>query len=91
MNKLTTCLAMVVTMSVSGVALADEVAAPATQAVATPAHRGEITLPEHVITGRWNRPQASVTVSRMDPLLTLVELKQLFIERIEGSILKGAF
>jgi len=86
-------------MSVSGVAFADEVAprvgsqAPAAepQAVATPARRGEITLPDQVITGRWMRPQAAVTVSRISPQLTLVELKQLFIERIEDSILKGAF
>jgi hypothetical protein len=89
MNKLAMCLAMVATMSVSGVAFADEPVGSAPQVV--PARRGEITLPDQVITGRWMRPQVSVTVSRIDTQLTLVELKQIFLQRIEDGILKGAF
>lgn len=84
MNKLATCLALVATMSVSSVALADE-AAP------QKAQRGAITLPGIEITSHYMRPQASISVSRIDTRLTLVELKQLFLQRIEQSVLSGAF
>ncbi len=86
MNKLATCLALVAAMSVSSVALADE-SEPAQK---TPS-RGAITLPGIEITSHYMRPQASISVSRIDARLTLVELKQLFLQRIEQGVLSGAF
>lgn len=85
MKKLATCLAVFGCLSISSVALADD-AAPEKQPL-----RGVITLPPYEIVGHPARPQASIAVSRIEPRLTLVELKQLFVERIERSVLKGAF
>ena len=86
MKKLATCLAVLASLSVSRVALADEAPPPQKQL-----QRGAITLPPVEITSHYMRPQASFTVSRIDAQLTLVELKQLFLQRIEQSVLKGAF
>lgn len=85
MKKLATCLAVLATLSISSVALADD-ATPDKQSM-----RGVITVPGVEITSHYMRPQASISVSRIDARLTLVELKQLFLQRIEQSVLKGAF
>jgi hypothetical protein len=84
MKKLATCLVLFGSLSVSSVALADD-------GRADDAQRGTITLPGIEITSHYMRPQASISVSRIDTRLTLVELKQLFLQRIEQSVLKGAF
>ena len=86
MKKLATCLAVLATLSISSAALADEASPPEKQPM-----RGAITLPGIEITSHYMRPQASFTVSRIDTRLTLVEVKQLFLQRIEQSVLKGAF
>lgn len=92
MKKLATCLAVLTTLSISSMALAgEEGAAPPPAATQEKAQRGAITLPPIEITSHYMRPQASFTVSRINAQLTLVELKQLFLQRIEQSVLKGAF
>ncbi len=53
--------------------------------------RGIITLAEVTITGRIQKPIAAVDVSRIAPKLTLAELRQPFLDRIEEAIYKDPF
>lgn len=53
--------------------------------------RGVITLAEVTITGRIQKPIAALDVSRIQPKLTLAELRQPFLERIEKAIYKDPF
>lgn len=53
--------------------------------------RGTITLTEVTITGRIEKPIAAVDVSRIQPKLTLAELRQPFLDRIEEVIFKDPF
>jgi len=53
--------------------------------------RGAITLSEVTITGRIEKPIAAVDVSRIQPKLTLAELRQPFLDRIEEVIFKEPF
>lgn len=55
------------------------------------APRGVITLAEVTITGRLQKPIAAVDVARIRPSLTLSELKQPFLKRIEAAIYKEPF
>jgi hypothetical protein len=55
------------------------------------AQRGVITLAEVTITGRIQKPIAAVDVSRIQPKLTLAELRQPFLDRIEQAIYKEPF
>jgi len=65
----------------------------ATPAPAEPSkdQRGVITLAEVTITGRIQKPIAAVDVSRIQPKLTLAELRQPFLERIEKAIYSDPF
>ena len=47
--------------------------------------RGVITLSEVTIVGRVQKPIASVDVSKISPKLTLAELRQPFLDRIEEA------
>ncbi|MCA9624945.1 MAG: hypothetical protein KC731_38235 [Myxococcales bacterium] len=53
--------------------------------------RGVITLAEITITGRIQKPIAAVDVARIRPKLTLSELRQPFVERIEKAIYSDPF
>ncbi len=53
--------------------------------------RGVITLAEVTITGRIQKPIAAVDVSRIQPKLTLAELRQPFLDRIEKAIYRDPF
>ena len=53
--------------------------------------RGVITLTEVTITGRIQKPIAAVDVNRIQPKLTLAELRQPFLDRIEQAIYKDPF
>ena len=55
------------------------------------APRGVITLAEVTITGRIQKPIAAVDVARIRPSLTLSELKQPFLKRVEQAIYKEPF
>lgn len=52
---------------------------------------GVITLNEVTIVGRLQKPVASVDVSKIQPKLTLAELRQPFLERIEEAIKNDPF
>ncbi|MFO0550410.1 MAG: hypothetical protein U0271_18590 [Polyangiaceae bacterium] len=53
--------------------------------------RNVITIAEVQITGRIQKPIAALDVSRIQPKLTLAELRQPFLERIEKAIYKDPF
>ena len=53
--------------------------------------RGVITLAEVTITGRIQKPIAAVDVSRIQPKLTLAELRQPVLDRIEQAVFKDPF
>lgn len=53
--------------------------------------KGVITLAEVTITGRVQKPIAAVDVARIRPKLTLSELRQPFLKRIEQSIYRAPF
>jgi hypothetical protein len=48
--------------------------------------RGVITIREVTIVGRVQKPVASVDVNKIQPKLTLAELRQPFLDRIEKAI-----
>lgn len=52
---------------------------------------GVITINEVTIVGRVQKPVASVDVSKIQPKLTLSELRQPFLDRIEEATRKDPF
>lgn len=50
-----------------------------------------VTISEVTIVGRVQKPIAAVDVSRIQPKLTLAELKQPFLDRIEKAISRDPF
>lgn len=50
-----------------------------------------VTLTEVTIVGRVQKPIAAVDVSRIQPKLTLGEMRQPFVKRIEEAIKKDPF
>lgn len=50
-----------------------------------------VTISEVTIVGRIQKPIAAVDVSRMQPKLTLAELRQPFLQRIEDTIYRAPF
>lgn len=50
-----------------------------------------VTLTEVTIVGRVQKPIAAVDVSRIQPRLTLAELRQPFMDRIEKAVYKDPF
>jgi hypothetical protein len=80
--------------SLAVVAIAIAAPAAAQDKPAAPAGgggRGVITLAEVTITGRIQKPIAAVDVSRIQPKITLTELRQPFLDRIEAAIYKDPF
>ena len=53
--------------------------------------KGVITLAEVTIVGRIQKPIASVDVNRIQPKLTLQELRQPFLDKIEQVIYQDPF
>jgi hypothetical protein len=70
---------------------APPVAKPAFKSDEAPPQRGVITLAEVTITGRVQKPIAAVDVGRISPRLTLSELRQPFLDRIEKAIYSDPF
>jgi hypothetical protein len=66
-------------------------------AMATPAlaqekpAKGVITLAEVTIVGRIQKPIAAVDVNRIQPKLTLQELRQPFLDKVERAIYQEPF
>jgi hypothetical protein len=50
-----------------------------------------VTISEVTIVGRVQKPIAAVDVSRIQPKLTLAELKQPFVSRIERALYRTPF
>jgi hypothetical protein len=50
-----------------------------------------ITIGEVTIVGRVQKPIASVDVSKIQPKLTLAELRQPFLDQIEGAVARDPF
>lgn len=50
-----------------------------------------VTISEVTIVGRVQKPIAAVDVSRIQPKLTLAELRQPFLDRIEKAIYHDPF
>ena len=50
-----------------------------------------VTISEVTIVGRVQKPIAATAVSRIEPKLTLQELKQPFVQRIEAAIYQSPF
>jgi hypothetical protein len=63
--------------------------------VASPAYAQKksnvITIGEVTIVGRVQKPIASVDVSKIQPKLTLAELRQPFLDRIEEAVGRDPF
>ena len=55
------------------------------------ASKGVITLAEVTIVGRIQKPIAAVDVNRIQPKLTLQELRQPFLELVEKAIYQEPF
>ncbi len=53
--------------------------------------KGVITLAEVTIVGRIQKPIAAVDVNRIQPKLTLQELRQPFLDKIEHAIYQDPF
>jgi len=53
--------------------------------------KGVITLAEVTIVGRIQKPIAAVDVNRIQPKLTLQELRQPFLEKIEQAVYQEPF
>ena len=50
-----------------------------------------VTISEITIVGRVQKPIAAVDVSRIQPKLTLAELRQPFVDRIEKALYREPF
>ncbi len=50
-----------------------------------------VTISEVTIVGRVQKPIAAVDVSRIQPRLTLAELRQPFLDRIEEALYRDPF
>ena len=50
-----------------------------------------VTISEVTIVGRVQKPIAAVDVSRIQPKLTLAELRQPFLDRIEKAVFREPF
>jgi hypothetical protein len=83
---------------VLGIALGALLAmAPGAQAQDAPAQRatkqqqGVLQIGEITIVGRVQKPIAAVDVAKIQPKLTLAELRQPFLDRIEEAVRKDPF
>jgi hypothetical protein len=63
----------------------------AAPAAAQPRKGRVVTISEVTIVGRIQKPIAAVDVSRIQPKLTLAELRQPFLQRIEDAIYRAPF
>jgi hypothetical protein len=75
-----TAWAIAASLSISASALAQEKPA-----------KGVITLAEVTIVGRIQKPIAAVDVNRIQPKLTLQELRQPFLDKIEQAVYQEPF
>ncbi len=60
-------------------------------AKATKPQQGVLQVGEITIVGRVQKPIAAVDVAKIQPKLTLAELRQPFLDRIEQAVYKDPF
>jgi hypothetical protein len=65
--------------------------APGAEAQTKPAQNGVLQVGEITIVGRVQKPIAAVDVAKIQPKLTLAELRQPFLDRIEEAVHKDPF
>jgi hypothetical protein len=78
-------------LAIAPLVLAVAVLAGENEASAQQKGGGVITINEVTIVGRVQKPVASVDVSKIQPKLTLAELRQPFLDRIEEAARKDPF
>ncbi|MDB5215848.1 MAG: hypothetical protein JWO86_3775 [Myxococcaceae bacterium] len=78
-------------IALTALALGSVLLAGAPDASAQQKSGGVITINEVTIVGRVQKPVASVDVSKIQPKLTLAELRQPFLDRIEEAARKDPF
>lgn len=79
-RQLPWCLASACVLLLSGAALAQ-----------SSSKSRVVTISEVTIVGRIQKPIAAVDVSRIQPKLTLAELRQPFLQKIEEAIYRSPF
>ena len=82
---------MIRAIRISAFALCAAVALVATGAQAQKKGGRVVTISEVTIVGRVQKPIAAVDVSRIQPKLTLGELRQPFLDRIEKALYNDPF
>ena len=79
-------------LSVHGAILGGVIAVLLTPATASAQKKPRVvTISEVTIVGRVQKPIAAVDVSRIQPKLTLAELRQPFLDRIEKAVYHDPF
>ena len=79
--------ALIATLATTSSALAQDQAAQR----ATKQQQGVLQIGEITIVGRVQKPIAAVDVAKIQPKLTLAELRQPFLDRIEEAVRKDPF
>jgi hypothetical protein len=89
MKRILVLAASLVSLACATTALAqDKGAAPARPAKP---QQGVLQVGEITIVGRVQKPIAAVDVAKIQPKLTLAELRQPFLDRIEEAVRKDPF
>jgi len=90
MSRFPWCLGVIGALGVVPVAASAQDAAATTQR-ATKQQQGVLQIGEITIVGRVQKPIAAVDVAKIQPKLTLAELRQPFLDRIEEAVRKDPF
>lgn len=75
----------------AGLAVGASLVAPEQAAAQGGGKSRVVTISEVTIVGRIQKPIAAVDVSRIQPRLTLAELRQPFLRRIEDAVYRSPF
>ena len=86
--KLITMLVVAAAFAASGSPASAQDQAPQRQTKQQP---GVLQIGEITIVGRVQKPIAAVDVAKIQPKLTLAELRQPFLDRIEEAVRKDPF
>lgn len=92
MKRILILAASIVSLACAATALAQD--KPATAGAAarpTKPQQGVLQVGEITIVGRVQKPIAAVDVAKIQPKLTLAELRQPFLDRIEEAVHKDPF
>ncbi len=94
MNRISTSVALLVEMAACTFVVTWAPSASAQDATAqrpTKQQQGVLQIGEITIVGRVQKPIAAVDVAKIQPKLTLAELRQPFLDRIEEAVRKDPF